>query len=113
METQSEKQVWSYKAKVGLYEHKCKQCGKHFECRSEYAYKLSKRNSTKGFHYFCSYKCLRAYEEEHSKKKKPNEKERQMLELLKAGIGLNEISRQLDVSKSYVTMTRDKWGNII
>lgn len=53
---------------LDLYPHKCKQCGKYFKCSKQYVYKAGIR---KGIVWFCSYKCLRAYEtEDHGEKRK-------------------------------------------
>jgi YHS domain-containing protein len=58
---------------VGLYNRICTQCGKHFEGRSEYAYKVQDKHITDKYYYFCSWKCLRAYEREHIDWKKKKE----------------------------------------
>ena len=55
---------------LGLYPHKCRQCGKEFEGRREYAFKVPKRPGWDKYYYFCSHKCFRAYE--NSEKGKGN-----------------------------------------
>ena len=56
---------------IGLYPHKCKNCGKRFEARSEYVYKRDRANKSKEFDWFCSYRCLREAElKEVTKKSK-------------------------------------------
>ena len=42
---------------LGLTEHKCEMCGKEFECRKEYAYKIRKKNGGDRYYYYCSYSC--------------------------------------------------------
>lgn len=44
---------------------KCKCCGKIFDFFPEWRYRLSKES---GYDYFCSWKCLRAYEKEKPRK---------------------------------------------
>ena len=48
-----------------LHKRKCKQCGKEFEGRMEYAYKIEKRKGTQRYLYFCSWRCLQKYRYEH------------------------------------------------
>lgn len=51
---------------LGLHERKCVQCGKDFEARQEWQYKRPKTvHDHTSYRYFCSYRCLRAYEKEH------------------------------------------------
>ena len=50
-----------------LYKRKCKQCGKPFESCKEYAYKAEKRKGKGEYFYFCSWRCLRQYQETHRK----------------------------------------------
>lgn len=45
-----------------LHKRKCAQCGKNFESRMEYAYKVERRKGKKLYYYFCSWHCLRQYE---------------------------------------------------
>lgn len=45
----------------GYFPRKCKNCGKNFESRYEYAYKRN-REYGKGQYYFCSYSCMREYD---------------------------------------------------
>lgn len=52
---------------LGLYSHICKICGKKFECTTEYVYKRPKKHDS--YFYFCSYKCLREYDNNKSKEK--------------------------------------------
>ena len=95
---------------IGLYPHKCKECGKKFEARSEYAYKLHKYKTSDDFVWFCSYKCLRAYEDKHTRKKKPNERDQKVLDLIREGISLTEIGRRFGITYGMVAYIRDKWG---
>lgn len=104
---------YSYKAMIGLYGHKCKVCGKVFECRSEYVYKIERAQSAKQFYWFCSYKHMREYEQKKADKKKPSEKELIVLSLLKEGVNLHEIGRQVGVSHTRVGHIRDKWEGVI
>lgn len=43
-----------------LYPRVCKICGKRFESRVNYTYKVEYRKNA--FYYFCSYHCFREYE---------------------------------------------------
>ena len=43
-----------------LYPRVCKICGKRFESRVNYTYKVEHRKNA--FYYFCSYHCFREYE---------------------------------------------------
>ena len=58
---------------MGLHNRKCTQCGKQFEGRMEYAYKIPIKKITSAYYYFCSYKCMRAYEKEHVNERKKKE----------------------------------------
>ena len=95
---------------IGLYPHKCKECGKKFEARSEYAYKLHRYKTSDDYDWFCSYKCLRAYESKHTRKKKPNERDQQVLDLISEGMSLTEIGRKFGITYGMVAYIRDKWG---
>lgn len=99
--------------RIGLYPHKCKECSKKFEARSEYAYKLHRFRSSDDYDWFCSYKCLRAFEAKHSKKKKPSEREQEILDLLKRGINPTEVGKKLGMSYQMVAYIRDKWRDKI
>lgn len=98
---------------IGLYPHKCKKCGKKFEARSEYAYKLHKFKTSDEFVWFCSYRCLRAYENTHSKKKKPSEREQEILNLIAKGINLTDVGRRFGITYQAVAYIRDKWRDKI
>lgn len=92
---------------MGLHPHVCRQCGKHFECRQEYTYKVHKYGSVVQYHWFCSWKCLREFE--INKAKRPTKREEQFLELLDSGESLAETARKLGVSPTRVMKVRDKW----
>ena len=94
---------------VGLFPHKCKECGKKFEARAEYAYKLHKYKTCDEFIWFCSYRCLRAYEGKHSRKKKPSQRDREILDLLAQGVCPTEIGKRLGMTYQAVAYVRDKW----
>ena len=94
--------------KLGLYHRKCKQCGKHFECRIEYAYKRPKKTDNSTFHYFCSYKCVRAYDAENARK--PTPKQQEILTLLNRGMSLKEVGETVGVNASRVGRVRDLWS---
>ena len=57
----------------GLREHRCRECGKVFECSEGYVYKRKKKDHN--FDYFCSYSCLRKYD----KRKESHERTRNSL----------------------------------
>ena len=48
-----------------LHARKCKQCGKKFEARLEYAYKIERVH--KSTLWFCSYHCLQDYKQAKEK----------------------------------------------
>ena len=87
---------------IGLYPHKCRECGKKFEARTEYAYKLHKYQSSDDCDWFCSYKCLRAYESKHTRKKKPNERDQKILDMISEGLSLTEIGKRFGITYSMV-----------
>ena len=58
---------------VGLHERKCIQCGKIFEARKEYVYKIEDTHKTDKYYYFCSWKCMRQHERENIDWKKRKE----------------------------------------
>ena len=47
---------------IGLWPHKCHVCGKMFECTKDYVYKILRKGGA--YTWFCSYKCMRAFEKE-------------------------------------------------
>ena len=98
---------------IGLYPHKCKQCGKEFECRSEWAYKLPRKGRLDHF-WFCTHRCIRAYEEalQEKKMRTPSERDREILELLAEGVGATEIARKMGLSYYQVVRIRDKWADL-
>ena len=98
---------------IGLYPHKCKQCGKKFEGRSEWVYKLEKQKGSKDYIWFCSHKCIRQYEKDHTKVKKPSEREQQILDLLKKGYTPTEAAKKLGITYGAVAKVRDKWTNCL
>lgn len=95
---------------VGLYSHRCGECGKGFECRREYAYKIHKYQSSDDFVWFCSYRCLRQYEKTHQKpEKQPTRREQEYLDQLDSGLTIEEIARREGVNPQRVRFVRDKW----
>lgn len=93
--------------KLGLYQYKCKQCGKKFEGRKEYGWRVPEGRSNAIFHYFCSYGCMRQYEKRD--KKVPSKREKQYLDLLNSGMNAEQVARELGVSSSRVRYVRIKW----
>ena len=94
---------------VGLYPHKCKMCGKRFEARKEYAYKLHRYKSSDDYDWFCSYKCLRQYERKKRSERHPTVREQDYLDLLDDGLTIAEIARREGVNEQRVRFVRDKW----
>lgn len=95
---------------IGLYPHKCASCGKSFEARREYAYKLHKYKTSDDFVWFCSYKCLRLYEKKNIKPKiRPTPREQEYLDLLSSGLTVTEVARHEGVDEQRVRFVRDKW----
>ena len=94
---------------IGLYPHKCGECGKRFEARTEYAYKLHRFKTSDDFIWFCSYKCLREYEKNHSRIKQPTACEQVYLDLLDTGLTITEVSRLKGVNASFVGRIKHKW----
>ena len=97
---------------VGLYPHKCKQCGKRFEARREYAYKLPKFHKTEEYYWFCSYKHLRQYEQEHSSVKKLTPREAEAIRMVEQGFTTMEIATKMGVSRNRVFAIKEKWQDI-
>ena len=91
---------------VWLFPHKCRVCGKKFECRNEYVYKIL---DGKSFAWFCSYRCMREYEKNHEKKKKPTKRQQEVLDLLEQGYTLTKVGEILGTSYHWVGHVRDKW----
>lgn len=50
-----------------LYQRKCEVCGKRFESCVEYAYKVQKKKHKDRYYYFCSWRCLRQYQNVNAK----------------------------------------------
>ena len=94
---------------INLHKHTCKQCGKEFECYAGHVYKIP-TNKTDTFSWFCSYKCIQAYRQDT--KKKPNDKERLILEMLDAHSTIKNIIETLRVSKETIYKVRDEWRTI-
>ena len=100
---------------VGLYSHKCKQCGKDFECRAEHRYKIVRYGRIDCYDWFCSWKCIQAYREintkikMNSKVKKPNERDQKILDMLDKGLSLTEIGKRFGLSRGAIGKVRDKW----
>lgn len=46
-----------------LYPRKCKTCGKPFESRADYAYKMERQKGKPIYWWFCSWHCLQAFRE--------------------------------------------------
>lgn len=94
---------------IGLYEHTCKQCGKKFECRAGYAYKIAEKRG-EGYAWFCSYKCIQAYRnQKESSKQRPTIKEKMVLEMLDRNAMLKDIIEMQHISKETVYKIKDKW----
>ncbi len=94
---------------IGLYPRKCKQCGKKFDCRKEYRYKILRYGSEECYDWFCSWKCIQAYRREHTKVKKPDERDQKILNLLDCGRSLAETGEMMGLSRKVVIRVRDKW----
>ena len=93
---------------VGLHEHTCKQCGKDFECRTEYVYKLP-TNKGDVYHWFCSYKCIQKYREEHKKTKLPRDKDKLILAMLDRGMTQAEVGEYFHMTSQSVGRVKQKW----
>lgn len=55
-------------------------------------------------------KGLRAYEDKHTRKKKPNERDQKVLDLIREGVSLTEIGRRFGITYGMVAYIRDKWN---
>ena len=93
---------------MGLYPRKCARCGAEFECRIEYAYKRVRKTNRELYDYFCSYKCVRAYDAENERKPTPRQQE--ILRLLNKGMEVADVAHELNASSCMVKVTRDKWS---
>lgn len=99
------------KETMGLIERKCAQCGRTFEARMEWAYKITKPGSICTYFWFCRHKCIRAYEREHTKpQERPTKLQEAILERLEELHSLAEVAREFGVSYKRVQNIRDKWG---
>ena len=79
-----------------LIEHDCQQCGKQFIPTSMWVYKRTKGNVIK---YFCSWHCLKEWDEAHVKKNcKPGKHKDEIIELLESGMSRAKVAEQLGVS---------------
>ena len=96
--------------RVGLYPHKCKQCGKAFECRPEYAYKIRKAQKMDQYWWFCSHKCIRKYDEGHTNVKMPSAADQRILDLLAEGNEPVEVARMLGITYNAVSNAKCRWG---
>lgn len=90
-------------------EKNCERCGKEFvmPC-GDWAYKKYKG---RGYMYFCSWSCVRAWEKEHDKPTKIDERER-IIQALADGLSVKEVSILLNVDPQKVSywkkrMTRE------
>ena len=98
---------------IGLYKHICTQCGKAFEARKEYAYKIIKDYDRDSYFWFCSYKCIQTYRKQiKPRQKTPSEKEQLILDLLSKGVRQYEIAQRAGVSKQTVYKVKKKWEEI-
>ena len=100
---------------IGIYPRKCRWCGKEFECRREYGWKIPISRKSDFYYYFCKYSCMRAYEKDKEEKKvrgKKTPEDKQVLALLNAGYNQCEASRITGVNYRRVRTIRDKWGTI-
>ena len=93
---------------IGLYHRKCKTCGKEFEARKEYGWKIAPYKSSDFSYYFCSYSCMRAYEVAKEEKKKTPEVVK-VLGLLRAGYNKTEAGRIVGMTYKQVKKIADKW----
>ena len=91
---------------INLHTHTCKQCGKTFEAYVGHVYKIP-TNKNDVYRWFCSYKCIQAYRKDTAKK--PNDKERLVLEMLDNNHTIKNITETLKVSKETVYKIRDEW----
>ncbi len=80
-----------------LHDRKCKQCGKLFESRKEYAYRSQVKKGR--YIYFCSYKCMRKYEKKKEENKvKYSEIEQSVYRALGEGMTPKEAADALGLS---------------
>lgn len=102
------------KETMGLFERKCTQCGKTFEARSEWAYRIPKTRSSCAYFWFCQHKCIRAYEREHTKpQERPTKWQEAVLKRLEELHSLAEVAREFGISYKRVSNIRDKWGKAV
>jgi len=89
---------------TGYNEKSCARCGKPFIVHSEWAFK----RVANGRKYFCSYKCMREWENERGSKAERRER---IIQAINDGLTTNEIVSLLNVDHSAVNYWRRKLGN--
>ena len=96
---------------LGLHPRKCHVCGKGFECRNDYVFHRKSKNGDRKW--FCSYKCMRAYEREvfYKTRKGPSYDELKVLRLLKNGMSQSQIADEMGIRPQRVSEIRDRWEN--
>ena len=96
---------------LGLHPRKCHKCGKDFECRYEYAFKLSDKK--KHAKWFCSYSCLRSFEKaalmKNRRGSKPSYEAQKILRLMAEGVSMSKIAEDLGIRHQRVADIRDRW----
>lgn len=105
--------------RLGFHERECSECGKTFDAKDEYAYKIlnGRPQGHAVYHWFCSWHCLQAWRAENDeRKRKPKKKQTKraaeieplVLMMLSDGIRGVEIARRLDISESWVSKIKIK-----
>ena len=84
------------------HERKCSLCKKRFILYPDWVYKKGKHEHC---YVFCSWKCLRAYEAGQGTAKETRDK---IIQALKDGLTVREISILLGVDQSRVTYWKEK-----
>ena len=96
---------------MGLHPRTCQQCGKGFESRSDYAYR--KETGHGKSIWFCSHKCIRAFEREalvrNRRGKAPGDDAQKILRLLKRGLSQSQVADELGIRPQRVAEIRDRW----
>lgn len=98
---------------IGMYPRKCRNCGKEFECRKEWGWKIPRNRNNGTYFYFCRYSCMREYEKAKEARKKPKmtPMTMQVLGLLREGYNQSEAGRIVGMTYKQVNRIKEAWGN--
>lgn len=107
--------------RLGFHERECSECGKTFDAKDEYVYKIlsGRPNGHAAYRWFCSWHCIQQWRAEHDPPpRKPRKKQTKRAEevvplvllMLQQGFKGTEIAKKLDISITWVS--RIKRGEV-